>query len=497
MGFRRRVAGLLAAASLLTSCTSHAAPGPAASVSPAPPAGNRPNIVLVLTDDLSTNLVQFMPHLRDLQRRGTTFTEYTVSNSLCCPSRASLLTGKFPHGTGVYTNGGIDGGFVLFHRRGHERSTFATDLRRAGYRTAFLGKYLNRYEPGNTLGGARAYVPPGWTDWYAAGNAYAQFDYVLNENGKLRRYGSAPGDYLTDVLGAKASAFIEDAAAARTPFLVEVSTFAPHSPYTPAPRDAGAFAGLRAPRGPAFDALPADPPAWLADRAPLTAAQQAEIDDVFRRRAQSVRSIDRLLASLQDTLERSGVARDTVVVFTSDNGFHTGEYRLLPGKQTAFDTDVRVPLVVAGPGIAAGRRVAAPVQNVDLRPTFAGLAGADLPADVHGRDLRPLLSGGTPAWRTAALVEHHGPDADPTDPDRPRPGSGNPPSYAALRTATFTYVEYVDGAREFYNRRTDPHQLRNLYPRLAESRRADLHDALKKLTTCRGAGCRTADRLRG
>ncbi|OJF11863.1 sulfatase family protein [Couchioplanes caeruleus] len=500
MGFRLRVAGMLAAVSLLTSCTSPRPAEPAASAATAPsaaPAETRPNIVFVLTDDLSMNLVQFMPHVRELQRRGTTFTEYTVSNSLCCPSRASLLTGKFPHGTGVFTNGGVDGGFALFHRRGHERSTFATDLRKAGYRTAFLGKYLNRYQPENTLGGTRAYVPPGWTDWYGAGNAYAQYDYVLNENGTVHRYGSAPEDYLTDVIGAKASAFIEASAAARTPFLVEVATFAPHSPYTPAPRDAEAFPGLRAPRGPAFDALPAHAPPWLADRAPLTAEQKAEIDHVFRKRAQSVRSVDRLLASLQATLERAGVAEDTVVVFSSDNGFHLGEYRLLPGKQTAFDTDVRAPLVVAGPGVRAGLRVAAPVQNIDLRPTFAGLAGAAVPADLHGRDLRPLLSGGEPAWRTAALIEHHGPDFDPADPDRPRPGSGNPPSYAALRTATYTYVEYVDGAREFYNRRTDPHQLRNLFPRLSPSRRAALHTALKKLTTCRGAACRTADRVRG
>ncbi|MEV6600969.1 sulfatase [Actinoplanes sp. NPDC051346] len=495
MGFRL-LAGALAAVCLLTACTSDRPPEPAAPATPSAPADTRPNIVFVLTDDLSMNLLPFMPHLRDLQRRGTTFTEYTVSNSLCCPSRASLLTGKFPHGTGIFTNGGVDGGFVHFHRRGHERSTFATDLRRAGYRTAFLGKYLNRYEPANTLGGRRPYVPPGWTDWYAAGNGYAQFDYELNENGVIRHYGSAADDYLTDVIGAKASAFIEESAAARTPFLVEVATFAPHSPYTPAHRDAGAFAGVTAPRSPAFDALPANAPAWLADRAPLTAEQKAELDVVFRKRAQSVRSIDRLLASLQATLSRVGVADDTVVVFTSDNGFHLGEYRLLPGKQTAFDTDVRVPLVVAGPGVRAGRRVAEPVQNVDLRPTFAGFAGAAVPADLHGRDIRPLLSGDAP-WRTAALIEHHGPDFDPTDPDRPRPGSGNPPSYAALRTGTYTYVEYVDGSREFYNRRADPHQLRNIFPLLSEARRADLHEALKKLTTCRGATCRTADRVRG
>ncbi|MFI5494979.1 sulfatase [Actinoplanes sp. NPDC051859] len=491
MGFRlRAAAGVLAAVSLLMACTADRPPTPTASSAAA--AAARPNIVLVLTDDLSMNLVRHMPQVLELQRRGTTFTNYTVSNSLCCPSRASMLTGKFPHGTGIYTNDGIDGGFVQFRRRGHERSTFATDLHTAGYRTAFFGKYLNRYQPSSK------HVPPGWTEWHAGGNGYAQFDYALNENGTVRRYGSAPGDYLTDVLSEKASAFIEKSAADRTPFLLEVATFAPHSPYTPAPRDANLFPGLKAPRGPAFDAMGENAPPWLASRTPLTVDQQAEIDTVFRKRAQSVQSIDRMLAALLDTVRRAGVAGTTLIMFTSDNGFHTGEYRLMPGKQTAFDSDILVPLVISGPGVEAGRQVDAPVQNVDLRPTFASLAGTTVPADVHGRDFRPLLAGKTsPDWRTAALVEHHGPDFDPTDPDRPRPFSGNPPTYAALRTATYTYVEYVDGAREYYNRRKDPHQLRNIYADLSASRRAALHRALKKLTMCRGAACRTADQVRG
>ncbi|BCJ48662.1 hypothetical protein Asp14428_01370 [Actinoplanes sp. NBRC 14428] len=493
----RRLAGALCAAVLLAGCTPARAPGPSGPSASAPAGDARPNIVLVLTDDLSLNLVRFMPHVLALQRRGTTFTNATVTNSLCCPSRASLLTGRYPHSTGIFTNDGIDGGFVLFHRRGHENSTFATDLQQAGYRTALLGKYLNRYQPANTLGTAAPYVPPGWSDWHVAGNGYAQFGYTLNENHVVRRYGHAPGDYLTDVLSARASAFIEESAAARTPFLLEVATFAPHSPYTPAPRDAGAFPGLTAPRGPAFDALPADPPKWLADREPLTAGERARIDDTFRKRAQSVRSVDRLLAAVQATLARTGVAGNTVVVFTSDNGFHTGEYRLNPGKQTAFDTDVRVPLVIAGPNVGAGRTVAAPVQNIDLRPTFADLAGIPAPPQADGRSLTPLFAGPEPPWRTAALIEHHGPDADPTDPDRPRPGSGNPPSYAALRTPAYTYVEYVDGSREFYNRRVDPHQLRNIAAKLPPERLAELHRALKALTTCRADTCRTADRVTG
>ncbi|WP_199514710.1 sulfatase-like hydrolase/transferase [Nucisporomicrobium flavum] len=503
MGLRYRV-GVLAVVAVLGlagGCTSRSGPGPvtpssgaatpaAAGAVTTTPAAGRPNIVLVLTDDLSMNLVRYMPHVLAMQRRGASFANYTVTDSLCCPSRASMLTGKFPHNTGIFTNHGADGGFRLFHRKGLEKSTFATDLQAAGYRTAFFGKYLNEYQPKGR------FVPPGWTDWHAGGNAYRNFDYDLNENGQVRHYGTAPADYLTDVVGAKASAFIRDAAAARTPFLVEVATYAPHSPYTPAPRDARAFPGLTAPRSPAFEALPSDAPAWLAGRAPLGAQQRGWLDVIFRQRVQAVQAVDRMVASLQRSLSAAGVAGSTMLVFTSDNGYHLGEYRLAPGKQTAFDTDVRVPLVVSGPGVPAGRVVREPVTNIDLRPTFGELAGASVPADVDGRSFVPLLAGAGPVpWRKAALVEHHHPDPDPRDPDSPSRLSGNPPDYAALRTATYTYVEYADGGREFYNRASDPYQLRNVAGRLSPARAAALHAALKGLTTCHGgAACQVADR---
>jgi len=480
--FLRRVALVAVAAvlGLAGGCTAGPEPRPAASPPPPPP-DTRPNIVFVLTDDLSMNLVRYMPNVLDLQRQGASFANYTVTDSLCCPSRASMLTGKFPHNTGIFTNHGIDGGFRLFHRLGLEESTFATDLQAAGYRTSFLGKYLNEYQPKSR------YVPPGWTDWHAGGNAYDNFGYDLNENRQVRRYGNTPGEYLTDVVSAKASAFIRESAASRTPFLVEISTYAPHSPYTPAPRDARAFPGLTAPRGPAFDALPADAPRWLAGRAPLSDEQRARFDEVFRKRVQSVQAVDRMIAALRQTLTEAGVAGSTMVVFTSDNGYHLGEYRLGAGKQTAFDTDVRVPFIITGPGVPAGRVVREPVSNIDLRPTFGELAGATVPADVDGRSITPLLTGpGTAPWRKSSLVEHHHPAPDPADPDSQARLSGNPPHYAALRTRTYTYVEYADGSREFYNRVSDPYQLRNVFHRLPRARAAALHKALKGLTTCQG-----------
>jgi N-acetylglucosamine-6-sulfatase len=451
---------------------------------PPTPLAARPNIVFVLVDDLSKNLVPYMPNVLQLERDGTSFTNYTVTDSLCCPSRASILTGQYPHNTGIVKNHGSDGGFLLFRARGEEKSTFATDLRKAGYRTGFLGKYLNEYEPES------GYVPPGWDHWVAGGNAYAHVDYALNENGAVKRYGSRPQDYLTDVLSAEAQKFIETSAG-KKPFLLEISTYNPHLPYPPAPRDAASFPGLTGPRGAAYGKVPKNAPAWLAPHPPLTAAQIAHMDKGFRKRVQSVQSIDRMLGELRATLTKTGIAENTIVVFSSDNGYHMGEYRLNPGKQTAFDTDVNVPLIAAGAGVRAGRSSPALVENVDLRPTFGSLAGARIPAEVDGRDITPLLGGMAPAqWRTGALIEHSDPATDPADPDYQKESENTPPSYHALRTEAFTWVEYVDGTREYYDRRSDPDQMLNLAGGLDPERVGALEEQLHALVTCAGASCR-------
>ncbi len=489
---------------LATSCTGSPSSTPSTTPSAAPSStaagsapGGKPNIVFVLTDDLSNNLVQYMPHVLALQKAGTSFSNYTVTDSLCCPSRSSIFSGKFPHDTGVFTNTGADGGFNVFHSRGEESDTFATALQQVGYRTAMMGKYLNGYQPADALGGSQPYVPPGWNEWDVAGNGYPEFDYDLNQNHQVMHYGHTGTDYLTDVVSGKGSSFISAAAAAHAPFALEIATFAPHAPYTPAPQDANAFPGLSAPRGPAFDTLPTDPPAWLAGRGPLTSKETAQIDTDFRKRVQDVQAVDRMIASLQDTLTKAGVAGNTDIVFSSDNGYHMGEYRLTPGKMTAFDTDVNVPLVAAGPGIRAGSVVSDPAQNIDLAPTFETLTGAATPATVDGRSLIPLLSGQSDAgWRTASLVEHHGPDTVVADPDHPPKHSGNPPSYNALRTTSYTYVEYTDGTIEYYNRATDPDELHNIAGQLPASTRTALHTDLTAMTNCHGdTACWTASHL--
>ena len=448
-------------------------------------APTRPNVVLILTDDLSWNLVQYMPHVQQMQREGLTFSNYFVTDSLCCPSRASIFTGRYPHNTGVLTNTPPTGGFAAF-RRGAESSTFATALHAGGYRTSMMGKYLNGYEPQDR-------VPHGWSNWQVAGGGYRGFNYSLSSNGRVAHFGRARRAYMTDVLRRRGKAFISRAARGNAPFLLEIATFAPHKPSTPAPRDRHDFPGLTAPRTAAFDRIPENPPNWLRDRAPLHPDEVAALDTEFRKRAQSVQAVDELVGQVRRLLRQRGLARDTYVIFSSDNGYHMGERRLLAGKMTAYDSDIRVPLIVVGPGVEPGTTTDALAETIDLAPTFMHIAGVKPPANVDGHGLLNVLHGDVPSdWRDEVLIEHHHPENTFDDPDKQATTSGNPPSYEALRTADMLYVEYATGDREWYDLVSDPDELNNEYDRLDGPSRASLHQRLLALEDCRGQSCRRA-----
>jgi arylsulfatase A-like enzyme len=449
------------------------------------------NIVFVLTDDLAWNLVRFMPHVLQMQQQGTTFTHYYVTDSLCCPSRSSIFTGKYPHDTTVFTNTGAHGGYAKFESAGNATQTYAVTLGAAGYRTAMMGKYLNGYDP--TINQA----DPGWLEWEVAGNGYPEFNYKLNQNGTATSYGATPSDYLTDVLSGLAVNFVRDSGP--HPFVIEVAAFAPHAPYTPAPRDVGTFHEA-VPRTPAFDTANTNPPMWLAMHAPLAPADLQALDTAFNLRVEAVQAVDQMIATLLATLAASGLDQSTYVVFSSDNGYHMGEHMLHAGKMTAFDSDINVPLIVVGPGVPAGATVDAIVENIDLCPTFAEIAGVAAPATTDGHSLLGLLHG-QPAtdWREAALIEHKGPDLqppDPTDPDNePAPGP-MPNSYEAIRMASSVYVEYQDGETEYYDLATDPDEMTNTSAALKPTQVQTFHRTLVAIKNCHdAASCWAAQKL--
>jgi N-acetylglucosamine-6-sulfatase len=467
-------------------------PSPGAVKAQAAP--SRPNIVFVLTDDLAWNLVtqQFMPHLVALEGQGATFTDYFVSDSLCCPSRASIFTGRLPHDTGVYDNTGPNGGDKAFNAHGDQYSTIATDLSALGYRTAMMGKYLNRYHMSTP-------TPPGWGNWDVADWGYPEFNYTLKQDNQVVHYGgpnqSGKDNYLTDVLSGLGDQFVTSMASKHPsqPFFLEVATFAPHAPYTPAPKYANLYPGLTYPKTPAYGTANTAAPEWLKDFPPLGLKAQAEIASAFRLRAQDVKSVDDLIANLVSTLRRTGALSHTYFVFSSDNGLHMGEHDMMPGKLTAFDTDVRVPLIVVGPRITAGSRISGFAENIDLRSTFDALAGTEPKEGVDGRSLTPLLfkakgTSAPPGWPQGALIEHMGPiEAGPDQPDKVEPNSGNPPSYIALRTSSALYVQYKDGAHEYYNLTKDPSELHNVYASLPAKVQAALEKEVARLEGCHDA----------
>ncbi len=438
-----------------------------------------PGIVFVLADDLAWNLVQYMPAVQALQREGMTFTRYFVTDSLCCPSRSSIFTGKYPHDTRVFTNNPPLGGYATFESFGNSHETFAVALQDAGVETAMMGKYLNGYDPTTDP------ADPGWNTWDVAGDAYAEFNYELDENGQVQSFGSAPADYLTDVLSGFANAFVRGKD--KRPFFLEVATFAPHEPYTPAPRYLGTF-HEKAPRTPPFDQANVNAPRWLSEWPALSAADIATIDTGFNLRVEAVQAIDDLIASVRRTLKATGRDRNTYIVFSSDNGYHMGEHMLLPGKQTAFDTDIRVPLIVVGPGVPAGVTDEHLVENIDLCPTFTELTGAATPVSADGHSIVPLLRGQTvDRWRTTVLVEHKGPDLAPDvagDPDNEPRNGPEPNSYEALRMSDSVFVLYRDGETEYYDHSTDPSEMTNSVSGLSPTQVQAYVSKIRSIKTC-------------
>ncbi len=440
----------------------------------------KPNIIFILTDDYANNLVDFMPNLKAMQQEGVTFSHYYVSNSLCCPSRSSIFTGKLPHNNGVQTNTMPNGGYDRFMENGNALESFCTALQEKGYKTAMMGKFLNGYLPGT-------HQPlPGWSDWFVSGAGYRNFDYDINSNGRLLHYGNAPGDYLTDVLSARTDSLIK--AWKGQPFFIEIATFTPHGPFIPAPRHQTLFTTEKAPRTPAFNKqADSTAPGWLRQLKPLGVKKIDRIDDIFRNRLRCVMSIDEMLGNIRKVLNETGLSNQTYIFFSSDNGYHLGDYSLLQGKQTPFDIDIRVPLIACGPKVAKGSLQQAIVSNIDLAPTFTALAGTKLTGFPDGRDIQPFFQEQTTEkinWRNFAIIEHRRVDYDINDPDRQEPEDGRLPSYTALRFRNMLYVEYETGEISCYDVRNDPYELKNTFAALPAELKKKLHSILLAAKNC-------------
>ena len=318
--------------------------------------------------------------------------------------------------------------------------------------------------------------------------AYKGFNYRMNENGRIVSYGNRTQDYLTDVLARKAEDLLRRSSG--TPFFLYLTPYAPHHPATPAPRHDRLFAGAQVPRTPSFnEADVSDKP---APRSPLAGSEIDDIDSLYRSRLQSMQAVDEMIARVVRVLEDSGRMGDTYIFFTSDNGFHMGQHRLRPQKATPYEEDVRVPLVVRGPGVPAGETLGGFLAgNVDLAPTLAELAEVETPHFVDGRSLAPLLRGERPApgtWRQAFLLEQYSDEGLIA----PSPRSAQP-VFVGIRTLRYKYVEYWTGVREIYDLASDPYELSNFGGSASPDLIAELSSLLRSLSTCVGGACRASE----
>lgn len=448
----------------------------------------KPNIIIILADDLDFTLMPYMQNIDQLiAKEGATFTNYFATSPLCCPSRASMFRGQYPHNTNILEN---SPGFINFFRNDREAETIATWLHSAGYKTSLLGKYLNGYP----VNAGKSYVPPGWTDWHVFMNQYDSeigahyyYDYELNENGKLVYYGTKPEEYSTDVFRDRSIQFINESVEADSPFFLLLSVKPPHGPSLGAPRHLGMYQDLEYPLKPSFQETDlSDKPSTT-----LTVARGGDEFDVydanslFVKRVQSLQALDELVAQLVQLLEVNGQLENTYIIFTSDNGFHMGEHGLPGGKDYPYEEDIHVPLIVRGPGIQPNMQITAMSANIDIAPTITEMARVKSADFIDGRSLMPFLYPQADAelpWRKALLIETGYADSET-----------NPLVYRGVRTEQFIYVEYKNGELEYYDLIADPYELNNTANDLDPTTLASLHAWLGQLKTCRAKECHTVE----
>lgn len=366
-------------------------------------AAERPNILFVMTDDQPKNTMMAMPEVTGRVRdMGMTLPNAYVSESLCCPSRASVLRGQYPHNTGVVRNSLPNGGVQSFRASGKESSTVATLLRRQGYSTGLVGKYMNGYNA--------SYEPPGWSYWYAKADASTPGQKV-RENGRVIDFAGEPGNW-GDRLDAKATDYLDRRTdqASDGPFALFFWTGQPHlqaGDY--ADRYAVMYSRATLDTGPSFDEDDvSDKPEWVRNLGRIGDRERDRLKQWRRNQLRSVRQVDDTLGAMLDLLRERGELDNTYVVYTTDNGTHMGEHRWFEehgGKSTAYEEAANVPMFVRGPGVGAGSTSADLVLNNDLAPTFARLAGTTPQSFVDGRSLLPVWRESSPIWRTAIMNE--------------------------------------------------------------------------------------------
>lgn len=468
------------------------------------------NIVLIIADDLDLSIGGMTP-LKNTKKligdQGTVFSNSFVNSPICCPNRAAILTGRYQHNH-LTVNNSIAGGCSSPEwQKFREPYTFATRLKtQSSFTTFYAGKYLNEY--GSPAAGGTAHIPPGW-DWWAGlvGNS-KYYNYTLSINGTTKKYGDKPDDYLTDVIGNLATQFLKTRNGNDgSQFLMVLAPPAPHAPFTPAPRHNDAFKGTKAMRTPNFNVLRQTDKHFLVrmGQAPLPESLLPKLDEIYRRRWETLLAVDDMVQNVHATLEERKLLNDTYIIFTSDNGYHIGQFSMPFDKRQPYETDIRIPLMIRGPGFAT-TTIPDPTSSVDLFATILDMAGTEAPSDGTS-----LLSHYLHTDRTV-LIEYRG-EGSKESPSSGCPTDSDPNislcskdfsckcqdcrnnTYSCIRRVAngddniFCIFEDDANFIEAYDLKIDSYQLTNIGYTMKSGLRHRFRNRLKNAVVCEGQNC--------
>jgi N-acetylglucosamine-6-sulfatase len=418
--------------------------------------GSRPNIIFILMDDLRWDEMDYpfvkTPNIQRIGREGVTFPNAFVTTPLCSPSRASFLTGRYAHHHGITDN-------IARDAQSHQLVTFPRLLHDAGYETAFVGKWHMGLDDNPR---------PGIDYWVSIKGQGAYLDPEINDNGSRKK---VPG-YVTDIFSDYALEFLKRKHS--NPFLLYVSHKAVHPDLTqnadgslsdptagkfiPADRHKSLYAGAEIPHRPNYGHAPEGKPAFQRklDGVPPLSVKTGTDDETIRNRLRMLASVDEGIGGMLKLLKDTGQLDNTLIIFTSDEGYFYGEHGLSVERRLAYEESARIPMLMRYPKlIKAGSEITQMALNIDIAPTLLELAGAPIPENLDGRSLLPLLRQEKVTWRKSFLIEYY---SDKVFPRMSQMG------YQVVRTERFKYIHYLElnGMDELYDLDEDPYEIMNI-----------------------------------